>query len=203
MFEHSPEEGKASERLLSISRGNQQAADNMLEFWTLAAGSGWNEPSLKAAFHRGLNEKVLTEMACQYDNISLDDLIDIAICLDSLLHQRLSSCHKPCWWRLPPQLSLCNFPVLVWTPERERKHHNQLCFYCGQPNHLICLCPVRRKLPNTSARRSGVVEMPHTPAVSPFSGLYLAVLQVQIWLSETKFTLPALIDSGAAGNVID
>lgn len=61
-------------------------AEYALEFRTLAAGSRWNELVLKAAFWHGLNETVLTEMACR--DLSLDSLIDYTLGLDDLLHKR-------------------------------------------------------------------------------------------------------------------
>lgn len=51
------------------------------------AGSGWNELALKVTFQRGLNEMVLTEMACHDESLTLDSLIDLAIRLDNLLHK--------------------------------------------------------------------------------------------------------------------
>lgn len=37
-----------------------------MEFHTLALGSGWNE----SAVQQGLNQEVLTELACRDDNIT-------------------------------------------------------------------------------------------------------------------------------------
>lgn len=54
----------------------------------LAAGSGWNEPTLKAAFRQGLNSEVLNELACCNEQLTLDFLIDLAIRLDHLLQNR-------------------------------------------------------------------------------------------------------------------
>lgn len=56
-----------------------------LEFCTIAVGSAWNEPALKAAFWQGLDPRVLTELACQDKQATLDSLIDLSICLDKLL----------------------------------------------------------------------------------------------------------------------
>lgn len=57
-----------------------------LEFCTLAAESGWKESALKAAFRHRLNHDILTELACQDDEATLDPLIDMAIRVDNLLH---------------------------------------------------------------------------------------------------------------------
>lgn len=56
-------------------------------FRTLAAGSGWNEPALKGAFHRGLNKEILTKLTCLDEKASLDELIN-TIHLDALMFQK-------------------------------------------------------------------------------------------------------------------
>lgn len=71
----------------SLSQGNCQVAEYALEFRMLAVGNGWNELVLKAAFHWGLNEAVLTEMACRDKRLSLDSFIDLTIRLDNLLQK--------------------------------------------------------------------------------------------------------------------
>lgn len=60
--------------------------DYVLEFCTIVTGSEWNNTTLKATFHRSLNPEVLTELACQDKQLTLDVLTDLAIRLDRLLH---------------------------------------------------------------------------------------------------------------------
>lgn len=65
-------------------------AEYTLEFCTLAvtplaAGSGWNEPALKAKFCQGLDPLILTELVCHDEQQILDSLFDLAIRLDNLL----------------------------------------------------------------------------------------------------------------------
>lgn len=59
-----------------------------MEFHTLAAERGWNEPALKATFHQGRNSEILTKLACQDDEATVDLLIDLAICIDNLVVYR-------------------------------------------------------------------------------------------------------------------
>lgn len=59
-------------------------ADYALEFCTLAAESGWNEPALKA-YWQVLNPEILTNLACRDDEATLNSLIDLSIHLDNLL----------------------------------------------------------------------------------------------------------------------
>lgn len=64
VFIHSLEEVEISKQLLAVKQGRRRVVEYALEFCMLAAGSGWNETALKAAFHQGLNPKVLTEISC-------------------------------------------------------------------------------------------------------------------------------------------
>lgn len=54
-------------------------------FRTMATSSGWNKPALKLAFRHGMNDDILTEMACRDDQATIDLLIDLAIHLDNPL----------------------------------------------------------------------------------------------------------------------
>lgn len=75
----------SSEHLLQLSQGNLWVAKYVVEFCTLARGSGWNELTLRAAFLHGLNEEILTEMGFLDENLTLNSLIDLTIRLDKLL----------------------------------------------------------------------------------------------------------------------
>lgn len=67
------------ERLLSIKPGSRRTAEYVIEFCTLAASSGKNEPALKATFYRGSNANVLTELASWYEKSCWNSLNDLAI----------------------------------------------------------------------------------------------------------------------------
>lgn len=73
------------EQLLSLRQGNQSAVEFALTFHTLAGGSGWNEPVLKAAYHQDLNQDILMELAYRDDQASLNSLVDLSIHFDHLL----------------------------------------------------------------------------------------------------------------------
>lgn len=89
-FDHKPEGKEVGESLLSIKRGDRRVVEYTLEFCTVEAGSGWNEPALKAMFRQGLCPEVLSKMACQDEHLSLDALIDLAIHLDHRIQSRPS-----------------------------------------------------------------------------------------------------------------
>lgn len=85
LFNHSPEGKEFGEWLLSHRQGKQSAMELTLTFCTLAAGSTWNKTELKAAYLQGLNQDILTELACCDDQVSLDLLNDLSIHLGYLL----------------------------------------------------------------------------------------------------------------------
>lgn len=194
VFEHCPE-GEASEQLLTLSQANRHTAVYVLEFLTPAAGREWNKPVLKAAFRWGLNEEILTKISCCDELLSLDSLIDLAIRLDNLLWRRPALLNQP---MLPDTMQIsCTHLNAI---ERERRRLEQLCFYCGKPGHIICLCPKLHKQLDMPERESGV-----SATLRPFSTVshFCVILQVQIWHSKRTFALPALIDCGSTGNFID
>ncbi|XP_053499602.1 uncharacterized protein LOC128619445 [Ictalurus furcatus] len=90
VFDHSPDNRETGEDLLSLVQGSRCVADYALEFRTVAARSGWNQPALKAMFRRGLNADIVTELACRDDQLTFDSLINVAIRLDRLLRSRRS-----------------------------------------------------------------------------------------------------------------
>ncbi|KAK3560202.1 hypothetical protein QTP86_000675 [Hemibagrus guttatus] len=77
-----------SVQLLELRQGSKLAAHYAVEFCTLAAQSGWNDPELVAVFHEGLWLALQVEMACQDINTSLSDYITTDIFLDNLMHQQ-------------------------------------------------------------------------------------------------------------------
>lgn len=95
------------------------------------------------------------------DNVSLDSVINLAICLDNLICKHPALCTRslpePITQTMPMQLSCTRLSA----DERERRHQGQLCFYCHQPDHIIHLCLFRQNLLDMTARWAGVVETPH------------------------------------------
>lgn len=136
MFDHLPEEEKeVGEVFLSLTQGPSLVAEYALEFRTIAAGSGWNDLALKGIFHQGLNLEVLTMTAWHDEPLILDFLIDIAIWLDHLLHNRHPHLEMggPLCMDLPPELLQLGHTKLC-EEEREKLWHEHSCFYCGSPD---------------------------------------------------------------------
>lgn len=90
----------ASDRLFSVRQGTRSVAKYSVEFCTLSAESGWNEPALQSAFCRVLSDSVRD--AHDTRPASLNEVIDHAIeherssrppLLRSLTHRRPSPQH--------------------------------------------------------------------------------------------------------------
>ncbi|KAI4890289.1 hypothetical protein NFI96_025570 [Prochilodus magdalenae] len=171
VFDH-PNEGRSSgELLLQMRQGTRSVAEYSLDFRTVAAGSGWNEPALVVAFRNGLHPDLLKELACRDEGLDLDKLIALAIRLDQLKRGvqtvRRASSVRPrplaCSWSLgalsrtsPRASAVCTEeePMQVdsarLTPaERSRRRQEGLCLYCGEEGHLLRNCSTRprRNLP--------------------------------------------------------
>lgn len=85
VFNYSIKGGEAASWLLSLQQEQRSAADYSIDFRMIAAGSGWNDISLKEAFYRGLNETIKDKLAAREEAESQDVLIFLATKLDSRL----------------------------------------------------------------------------------------------------------------------
>lgn len=81
---------ETGEQLLTLTQGARRVSDYVLEFQTIAAGSGCNNTTLKSMFRGCLNPKVSTKLADQDEQLALDSLIDLAIQLDHLFRKNSS-----------------------------------------------------------------------------------------------------------------
>lgn len=129
------------ERLLANKQGSRRAAEYARKFCTLVAESTWNESALKAIFHKALNNNVLTELVRRES--TLEFLIDLAIKLDNLLldcQPRTYESHRP---KLPVPEPMQLGSMQVSPTKRIRWRREGLCFYCGQANRCVVMCPLK------------------------------------------------------------
>ncbi|KAI4885455.1 hypothetical protein NFI96_014403 [Prochilodus magdalenae] len=228
VFDH-PNEGRSSgELLLQMRQGTRSVAEYSLDFRTVAAGSGWNEPALVVAFRNGLHPDLLKELACRDEGLDLDKLIALAIRLDQLKRGavqtvRRASSVRPrplaCSWSLgalsrtsPRASAVCTEeePMQVdsarLTPaERSRRRQEGLCLYCGEEGHLLRNCSTRPRRNLPAAPPKGRENRPLSDVVSsPTPGMVAKSLRIPVTLSYQglSLTFAALIDSGAEGNFI-
>lgn len=88
VFDRPDHAGCASDRLFSVRQGARSVAEFSVEFCTLAAEAGWNEPALQTAFRRGLSDTVRDALALGERPTSLNALIDRSIELDNYQRER-------------------------------------------------------------------------------------------------------------------
>ncbi len=67
VFSSSPGDSSVGEQLYQLRQGSMTIHQYALKFRTLAAASGWNEPSLITAFRQGLNPRLKSHLAA-YDD---------------------------------------------------------------------------------------------------------------------------------------
>ncbi len=74
-----PEVGDgAGEEIITLKQGRNTAAE-------------WLDDPLKLHFRRGLSPELPTELACQDEGKTFNQLIDLAICIDNMIRSRRPS----------------------------------------------------------------------------------------------------------------
>ncbi|KAK3538538.1 hypothetical protein QTP86_006703 [Hemibagrus guttatus] len=198
VFEY-PVGGKdISIQLMELCQGSDTTADYAIKFRTLATQSGWNDASLWAVFHAGLNPELQTELACRVEATTLSQFVATAIRLDNLMcqHQAGASCSATAHpWTQPDYPSFreeAPEPMQLGRsrlaePAHQRRGRMRLCYNCGASGHQSSWCPEK----SSSAQVGG-------------SSLFFSLLvPVSLSVSDCCFSVPALIDSRAAINLID
>ncbi|KAI2651180.1 Retrotransposon-derived protein PEG10 [Labeo rohita] len=134
VFDHTVSSREASKRLLTLNQGSRSTADFVIEFWTIAEGSGWNNEALMVCFQGGLSEPlqdelVTRELAADLDSLipSLDNRLREASLSPEQLHDSLEDMQLG-RSRLSPN-------------ERERRTRERCCLYCGASGHFRSTCP--------------------------------------------------------------
>lgn len=72
VFDHPTEGREGGECLLRLRQGSRTASEYALDFWMVAASTGWNDQALLTVFHCGLQADVQTELACHDEDLTLD-----------------------------------------------------------------------------------------------------------------------------------
>ncbi|KAK3518359.1 hypothetical protein QTP86_003530, partial [Hemibagrus guttatus] len=196
VFEY-PAGGKdISVRLMELRQGSEAAADYAIRFRTLAAQSGWNDAALWAVFRAGLHPALQSELACHEEATTLSQFVATAIRLDNLRRQHRAGAHASA----RPQRRMDYSSRREEEPEpmqlgrsglavqgHRSRGQMRLCYRCGASGHLSPRCPER---------------FPATPVGDISSFLNLTV-PASLHMSDRCFPVSALIDSGAAVNLVD
>ncbi|KAK3545984.1 hypothetical protein QTP70_018816 [Hemibagrus guttatus] len=154
--------------------------------------------ALGRVFHAGLNPTLQTELACHVEATSLSQFVATAIRLDNLRCQRqagasdmATACPRvrmdyPGWGERDPEpMQLGRYRLA----EEERRPRGPLrqCYHCGSSGHVSPHCPERASDTQVGDR----------------SLLLSLTVPVSLMFSDRCVRVPALIDSGAAMNLID
>ncbi|KAK3523015.1 hypothetical protein QTP86_011090 [Hemibagrus guttatus] len=198
VFEY-PAGGKdVSTQLMELRQGSDTTADYAIKFRTLAAQSGWNDASLWAVFRAGLNPELQMELACRIEASTLSQFVATAIRLDNLMrqhqagtsrstsvHPRTQSGHPSFREEAPEPMQLGRSGLAESAhPQRGRM---RLCYNCGAFGHMSPRCP----------------EKPSSEQVGSGSLFFSLLVPVSLQVSDHSVSTSALIDSGAAVNLID
>ncbi|KAK3545156.1 hypothetical protein QTP70_001671, partial [Hemibagrus guttatus] len=198
VFEH-PAGGKdISVQLMEIRQGSESAADYAIRFRTLAAQSEWNDAALWAVFRAGLNPALQTELACHVEATSLSQFVATAIRLDNLRRQRrtgasdMASARPRVRMDCPGRGDRDPEPMQLGRSrlaEEERRPRGppRRCYNCGSTGHLSPRCPERAADSQVGDR----------------SLLTSLTIPVSLLFADCCVHVPALIDSGAAVNLVD
>ncbi|KAK3527009.1 hypothetical protein QTP86_006384 [Hemibagrus guttatus] len=183
---------------MELRQGSEAAADYAIRFCTLAAQSGWNDAALWAVFCAGLNPSLQAELACHMEVTSFSQFMATAIWLDNLRRQhqagtQASAAARP-WVRMdyhdhreevpePMQLGRSRLAAQGHRPRVQMR----LCYHCGASGHLSPWCPKR----------------PSSDQVGGSSSFFNLTVPVTLHFADRCVPVSALIDSGAAVNLID
>ncbi|KAK3528352.1 hypothetical protein QTP86_034147 [Hemibagrus guttatus] len=198
VFEY-PAGGKdISLQLMELRQGSETAADYAIRFRTLAAQSGWNDAALWAVFRAGLNPGLQAELACHTEATSLSQFVATSIRLDNLRRQHCTGTQASASARsrvrtdYPEHREEAPEPMQLGRSRLAAQGHRprgqmRLCYNCGASGHLSSRCP----------------ERPSSAQVGGSSLFFSLTVPVSLRCSDRWFSVTALIDSGAAVNLID
>ncbi|KAK3574642.1 hypothetical protein QTP86_011554 [Hemibagrus guttatus] len=198
VFEY-PAGGKdISVQLMELRQGSDTAADYAIKFRTLAAQSGWNDASLWAVFRAGMNPELQRELACCTEETTLSQFVATAIRLDNLMHQHQAGTSRFTTVRPRSRPNYSSFreeapePMQLGRsrlvePAHQQRSRMRLCYNCGASGHLSPRCP----------------EKPSSAQVGGGSWFFSLLVPVSLCVSNRCVPVSALIDSGAAVNLIN
>ncbi|KAK3513267.1 hypothetical protein QTP70_009695 [Hemibagrus guttatus] len=159
---------------------------------------GWNDAALWAVFRAGLNPGLQAELACHVEATSLSQFVATAIRLDNLRRQHHTGTQASASARprvrmdYPDHREEAIEPMQLGRSRLAAQGHRprsqmRLCYNCGASGHLSPQCPKR----SSSAQ------------VGDSSLFFSLTVPVSLRFSDHWFSVTALIDSGAAVNLID
>ena len=154
----------AVSKLRNMRQGSCPASVYASEFRRVAVDVEWDDLALRDCFRYGLRDDVKDLLLTMEDSDSLAEIIKSAIRCDNRLFERRQE-RRARDTRSPPPTQVSSSPKTLMeqneiaTPmqvdrstirgplsaaEKRRRMEERLCLYCGGPNHIARLCPVKR-----------------------------------------------------------
>ncbi|KAK1784742.1 hypothetical protein P4O66_003413 [Electrophorus voltai] len=174
VFNHSHQGRFCRQVLLRLSQGLRSAADYDMAFWTLAAGTCWKEPAHMDAFLGGLRAELQVELSCKQEATTLNEVVHIAITYDRLLQERCHYLHRD-------------------SPQQEGTITPRQTNVSEEPMQLDAV----GVQPRVGEQKRGSNPVSCSLTHSMFN------LPVEVSYKGCLLSASALVDSGAAGNVMD
>ena len=190
--------------LSSLTQGRSSINEYASKFRVIASDVKWNEEALMHQFVKGLNSDLQRGVAYQGKKFkSLSKMISKVINMGNQLTSTQSR-YVPQSSSTPPATSAEPMDIGAMqgvkrgpiTPQERQRHlSNNLCLYCGKPNHKAIDCPAKKgpkrtinvvSTDNKTDEEYVSVECPRTLAN----------------VHNTK-NIPSLIDSGASATCMD
>ncbi len=166
VFSSSPGDSSVGEQLFRLCQGTMPIHQYSLKFRTLAAASGWNEPSLLTASRQGFNSRLRLQLAAFDDTYGLEKFIQLAIRCSNRLQSRSEESlvaiatppiRQPETSDPPePMQTDCN---RLSSTKRRKRLTEGLCLYCGASGHMILDCPLRPPRALVSTIRPPITKM--------------------------------------------
>lgn len=162
----------AAQKIRNMRQANRSAATYAADFQQIQSELDWGDGALIDQFRSGLSGEVKDLMLTMTDPTTLGEVMAQAIRCDERLFERrrerrgeggfrpvdhrgstTPSTPSPIPQPLPPgepmQLGGTRFKKLT-DAEKERRRANNLCLYCGEPNHRARDCPKRVSGPRSA-----------------------------------------------------
>uniref|UniRef100_A0A8K9X149 Gypsy retrotransposon integrase-like protein 1 n=1 Tax=Oncorhynchus mykiss TaxID=8022 RepID=A0A8K9X149_ONCMY len=203
VFDRSVFGEEASRALSSLCQGNRSITDYSIEFRTLAASSGWNEPALLARFLEGLRAEVKDEILSREVPSSVDSLIELAIRIERRVDLRhrargkeLAFSVAPLSASLPSSSAGSGAEPMQLGREGTENHQPPLSLL----RFRWSFCHFMSSKSQSSSVSGGLLVSATTP-VSPSRSC--TTLSVHLRWTGSSASCSALIDSGAEGCFMD
>lgn len=161
LFDRSVQGEEAVAQLVRLRQGGRSVTEFAIEFKTLATSCGWDDGPCRAVFRAGLVEEIQDEIATHELPCGFDELVNLALRVESRLHFRRQHRAERSPWRLgeltsnttsvsplpsPDDPEPMQLGRLHLTPQQKQERSTRgLCLYCGKAGHFANKCLLKAR----------------------------------------------------------